>query len=309
MCGPGCSPRASSRERKPPLIAASTTSFTVPPRPLLDRLDIVQRRPGPGVAPRPADGPAQRRSRGRPQGRGQLGQGAGRACGLPGGRGGIGRGPAQREGLPDREYHRVRHGPGGQLHGRGLGAHLPVAGHVRPGHRRGGLGGQVEDHAVQIGARDAVHHAVVHLGDERPAALGEPFGQPVLPQRAIAVEPLRHHPRHQVGELTVAAGRGQGGAPDVVAKVEVRVVHPDRPPQPERDRAELLAVARHQRQPPGQVCQHLLLGRRRTLEDGDGRDRHRDVRVGVLRVDEHGVQRVQPVHDGPPRSKARCILI
>ena len=109
------------------------------------------------------------------------------------------------------------------------------------------LGREVEDHAVQIGAGDPVDHAVMDLGDQRPAILGESFDHPVLPQRVIAVEPLRHHPRHQLGELLVAAGLRQGGPADVIAEIKVRVVHPDRPPEAERHRAEFPAVKRHLR--------------------------------------------------------------
>ena len=48
----------------------------------LDRLDILQGRPGPGVTPLLADGPAQRRPGGRPQGGRQLGHGPYRVGGL-----------------------------------------------------------------------------------------------------------------------------------------------------------------------------------------------------------------------------------
>ena len=98
---------------------------------------------------------------------------------------------AQRKGLADRERDRVQCGLRGQLERGGLRAHGAVI-----GCGRGRLRREVEDHAVQVGAGDPVHHAVVHLGDQRPAALGEPFDDPVLPQWMVAVEPLGHHPRH-----------------------------------------------------------------------------------------------------------------
>jgi hypothetical protein len=82
----------------------------------------------------------------------------------------------------------------------------------------------------------------------------------------IAVEPLRHHPRHQVGELLVAAGFRQGSPPDVIAEIEVRVFNPDRPAKAERYRAEFPAVERRPRQAPGDVGQELLLGRYRPVE-------------------------------------------
>ena len=231
--------------------------------------------------------------RGRAQGRSQLRHGPRGFRGLTDGGGRVRHGAAQREGFPDREHDRVQRGPGRQPGGGGLGGHRPVVG---DGRRR--LGREVEDHAVQVGARDSVDHAVMHLRDQGPAALGESFGHPVLPQRVIAVEPLRHHPGHQIGELLVPAGRRQSGAPDVVPDIEVRVLHPDRPSEAERHRAQLVAVARDPRQAPGQVSQEFLMGGCWSLEHRDRGDRHRHVRVSVLRIDKHGVQRVQPVHDG-----------
>lgn len=116
--------------------------------------------------------------------------------------------------------------------------------------RRRWFGGGVEQHAVQIGGGHAVDHAVVHLGDQRPAVLVDAFDEPVLPQGIIAVQPLRHYSRHQPAEFLLAAGRGQGRLPDVIAEVEVRVVNPYRRAQVERYLAKLPAVERHQRQAP-----------------------------------------------------------
>jgi len=108
----------------------------------------------------------------------------------------------------------------------------------------------------------------------------------------IAVEPVRHHARHQVGELPVFSGFGQGGTPDVIAEIEVQVVDPDRRPEAERYGVQLLAVAGQERQAVRDERHDLLMGRRRTLEHGNRRDRHRRVLVLVLRIDEHGVQRL-----------------
>ena len=130
---------------------------------------------------------------------------------------------------------------------------------------------------------------MVHLGDQGPAAIGESFDDPVLPQRMIAVQALGHHPRHQRGKLPVVAGRRQGGPPDVVTKVEMRVIDPDRPSEPERHRLQFLPVARHQRQTPGQEGQDLLMGGRGTLEHRNRCDRHRRVWILVLGIDEQGV--------------------
>ena len=251
----------------------------------LDQLHVIQRCPDPGETPFLADGPGQRRPRGRPRGRGQFHEAAHRVSGLTDGPAGMGGGTAQREGLAEREDDIVQDGLRGQLEGRRLRAQDTVIG----GGSRRRLGREVENHPVQVGAGNPVDHAMVHLGDQGPAALGESFDDPVLPQRMIAVQALGHHPRHQLGELPVSAGRRQGGPPDVVTKIEVRVVDPDRPSEPERHRVQFLPVARHQRQTPGQESQELLMGRRGTLEHRYRRDRHRRVRILVLGIDEQGV--------------------
>jgi hypothetical protein len=74
--------------------------------------------------------------------------------------------------------------------------------------------------------------------------------------------------------------------PDVITKIEVRVVYPDRPPETEWHRAKLLAIARHQR---GQESQELLMGRRGTLEHRDRRDRHRRTGILVFGIHEQSV--------------------
>ena len=71
----------------------------------------------------------------------------------------------------------------------------------RPRRRRGGGCGVavgVEQLHHQVGAGDAVDHAVVDLGDQRPPAAGEALDHPHLPQRAMPVELHGHQPAHQV---------------------------------------------------------------------------------------------------------------
>ena len=50
-------------------------------------------------------------------------------------------------------------------------------------------------------------------------------------------------------ELLLGARRRERGLADVVAQVQVRVVHPARPALPERHERELLAIARDEMQP------------------------------------------------------------
>src|ERR1039458_9821672 len=114
---------------------------------------------------------------------------------------------------------------------------------------------------------------MVQLPNQRPAALGEPLYQPVLPQREIAVKPLAHHPRDQLAKLLVTSRCRQGGPPDVIAEVKVRVVNPDRPPEAKRHGTELLPVAGHERQTPRNGGENLLEGRGRPVEYSDRCDR------------------------------------
>ena len=105
-----------------------------------------------------------------------------------------------------------------------------------------------EHHRHQVGRRDAVDHAVVDLREQRPAVLAQSLEHPDLPERLGAVEALGEDPRGRAPQLLVAAGRRQGAVAQVVGEVEVRVVHPDRAAEAERDEADLLAVARDEAQ-------------------------------------------------------------
>src|SRR5258708_810710 len=137
---------------------------------------------------------------------------------------------------------------------------------------------------------------MVHLGDQRPPALAQAVDQPVLPERVIAVQPLRHYPGHQGVQVLIAARRRKRGLPQLVPKVEIRIIDPDRPPEDGRTRAELLRVDRELREAGFEHGPDLFIGRRRTLEHRDGPDREGGVLVLVLRVDELGVHRLQSLH-------------
>ena len=93
-------------------------------------------------------------------------------------------------------------------------------------------------------------------------------------------------------------GDGERGVTEVVLNVEVRVVHPDRAPQLERDEAHLLAEARDEVESGVDHRHNVAVGRRRPFED-----RHRgDVHVGhvVLNVEERRVQRAQSIRAHRP---------
>jgi hypothetical protein len=145
----------------------------------------------------------------------------------------------------------------------------------------------VEDRAQQLGGGYAIHHRMVGLGEQCPAALAEPLDHPRLPQRLVAIELLGHHPSDQQPQLLVATRVGQRGAAQVVGEVEMRVVDPDGPTQGQRHEVDALPVAGNLRQLGPDTLDELLVRRRRPLED-----RHRShvhVADAVLEVQERRV--------------------
>jgi hypothetical protein len=86
--------------------------------------------------------------------------------------------------------------------------------------------------------------------------------------------------------------------PDVVADVEVRIIHPERATQLERHETHALPVARHAVQLRRDHLDDLVVAGRRTLEDPHRRDVH--VADFVLDVQEHGVLRTHAIHVSAP---------
>ena len=162
----------------------------------------------------------------------------------------------------------------------------------------------VEQHGHQLDAGDAVHHAVMDLEDQGPLAALEPLHQPRLPQGPLPVEGLGHEPPHEPVEGAVVAGCGQRGVADVVAEVEVGIVHPHGSAQLERDGAHPLPVAGDEVQLGRDQGGELVHGRRRIGEHtGTG-----DVHVGdpVLQMEELGVEGVESIHVHPFRGRWSC---
>ncbi len=156
---------------------------------------------------------------------------------------------------------------------------------------------RVEQDRQQVGPRYAVDHAVVHLRDERPVTVLQALDHPHLPQRLRAVELLGHEPADEVAELAIAARRRQRGVAEVIAEVEMRVVHPERPAEVQRDEPHPLAVTRHERELPGDQVGEVAVLRSRALEDPHRPDVH--VVDVVLDVEERGVERAHAIHRGP----------
>jgi hypothetical protein len=128
---------------------------------------------------------------------------------------------------------------------------------------------------------------VVGLRQDGEAAVRESLDDPELPERLVAVEPLREDAAGQVAQLLLAAGLGQRGLAHVVVEVEVRVVDPDRTALAQRHERELLPVAGHEVEPALERLCHLGLLGRVALEQQDGRHVH--VRAVVLQVEERSI--------------------
>ena len=164
-------------------------------------------------------------------------------------------------------------------------------------HRRVGL--EIEHHAKQLDAGDAVDHAVMDLEHERPMAALETFDEPGLPQRAVAVERLGHDPPHQAAERSVVTGCRQGRVPEVVVEVEVGIVDPDRSTQLEGNRPHPLAVAGDQMELGGDHRCDFVERRRRVCKHADRPDMH--MGDPVLQVEELGVEHAHSLHRSPPQ--------
>jgi len=92
---------------------------------------------------------------------------------------------------------------------------------------------------------------VVDLVDHRHPAALQALDDVKLPERLAKVELAGEDPGRVLAERSVVTRFGEGRAPDVVAEIEIGIVHPDRMRQVEWRPHHLLAVARNQVQPFG----------------------------------------------------------
>ena len=208
------SPRDSSSSRKPPVIAASTTSLTVPPSAARICLMSRQRRAGPVPAAVRADRAVERRLGG---GRGASPRTSARPLASSRAAGRCPRTrarPQRRPQLLVAGCARCCASASSTSSARArLGRRLPDVGDGGDG-----LGRRVEHDGQQVGARDAVDHAVVRLRDQRPAAVLEALDDPHLPERlcgrAAATSPARPGcgaRRRRPGAAAPCAARGTRG--------------------------------------------------------------------------------------------------
>ena len=156
----------------------------------------------------------------------------------------------------------------------------------------GGVGRQ--NHIQQIHAGYAVYHAVVRLADEGEAVAGQPLHHPQLPERARAVQALRHDPGRKLLDLPLVAGARQAGVANVVIEVEALVVHPHGRAV-NGHKGQLLPVARNAVQHAGngaanarQINAAFCVAQRPRIVNGRGGHMHTG--VGALQQQEGVVE-------------------
>ena len=110
--------------------------------------------------------------------------------------------------------------------------------------REGLTGAAVAKLRQHLRRGDAIGDAMVDLHQQRPPIVGEPFDDPALPQRAVAVQPLLHDAGDQPEQLGVIARIRQRDAMEVMRDVEVGVIHPFRCTEVERVSMQHLGAAR-----------------------------------------------------------------
>ena len=171
----------------------------------------------------------------------------------------------------------------------------------RPRHRwcgrTGGFGRGVEQDGRDVHPGDPVHERVMGLGDQREPATGHALHEPDLPERLGAIQALGEQPPGELLERRLVRGPRQRGVADVVARVEMRIVGPQRPSLVERHVRQPLAIARHQVQPAEHMVGQLLGRRRVALEHHHRGDVHVRGRI-VLQVQERGIEGGQAVGVG-----------
>ena len=154
----------------------------------------------------------------------------------------------------------------------------------------------VGDHVTDLHRPHAIDDHLMGLDEQRQPITAEPLDQIHLPQRAGAVQRAARQPGDEVVQLGIAARRRQRRAPDVVGDVEVGVVDPHRPGQPEGDLAHLLAIARCLREVAFHGLQQSLVAQpaARPTQDRQRAGVHR--RRGVLLLVERGIGIRQTCH-------------
>jgi hypothetical protein len=128
--------------------------------------------------------------------------------------------------------------------------------------------------------------------DQGLTAVGQTVDQDHLPQRMALVDQAGELGGDVAAQLVVAARRRNGGVADVVAEVEVGVVHPTGGVEASGDGDQSPAKGRNPGQASGQVVSKFVDGERRAAVAGRAQHHQVDAggRVGrALDVEETGV--------------------
>ena len=137
---------------------------------------------------------------------------------------------------------------------------------------------------------------MVHLGDEGDLAVLEALDDPHLPQGPVAVELAADDVGREIAQLAHAAGRGEGGPPQVVVDVELRIVDPHGVAEAQRHLDEAALEDGGQGDAVvdqlADAAEGVATGHRRGVEDRC--DRHVHVQGRCLHVQEARVEAAQP---------------
>ena len=218
-------------------------------------------------------------------------------------RGGLTKGLASEAHHPERGAHSgVEQAPGEHLRRTGNPLLGDDARRLLAG--RAGLGIDVEEHLGEAGTGHAVDDGVVHLGEQRHPAALEALDHPGLPERLAAVELQRRQLPDELLQLPLPTRRGHADPTDVELRVELGILDPAGPIDPERDVDVLPAQLGHVRDPRDHHVPHPLerevrgIGR---VDDEQARDVH--VPVGCLGVQERSVLALELLHVTPPSAR------
>ena len=198
---------------------------------------------------------------------------------------------------PQRTAEQVGQGFGDQPHSRWCRRRLPGFDDLGS---HGPLRADVEQLGQHPGSRDTVKEGVMDLGNQSDPAVVEPFNDVHLPGSLIRVERVTHDVGHQIAQPFSALRRRQCGPVQMVAQVELGVVHPAGVIQAHGHRHETAPEGGQRREPRRQVVPDGVeripaRGRRRVEHAGIG---HLHGTHRGLRVDEHRVNAAHSLHGG-----------
>ena len=166
----------------------------------------------------------------------------------------------------------------------------------------GGTGFKIVEHLVEVGAPNSVRQAVMHLGEQRHAAILEALDEPDLPKGSTRLELVGQQIANQGTEFAGTTRGRDADRADLAVEIEVWIVHPRGPveakwnlDQSAQERAEQAFPSLDQ----GAQPTHVKAARgSRGIKQSHRAYVH--VRCCRLAVDETGVRTTEPLHPAPP---------